>query len=212
LNARIASASSNWNFQIFWDDWCGLWLRCSRLWCNGLGRAVDDLSVLNKTLNHPVVLTTAKNPLIDTGLTEVKVAIIAGTAMIVLIWNRFTAVVAVNGEYADSGSSRCSCSCAGLLAFIRQSGQLCKPLVSSGSTTGNWNLSARAVVHSRSLLMMEHAGNLSLELTAAKSHRWHACSAGGAGSRLVDEKFLESTLDFGNRSWIDCLLRVAHGG
>jgi hypothetical protein len=59
---------------------------------------------------------------------------------------------------------------------------------------------------------MEHAGNLSLELTAAKSHRWHACSAGGAGSRLVDEKFLESTLDFGNRSWIDCLLRVAHGG
>lgn len=56
---------------------------------------------------------------------------------------------------------------------------------------------------------MEYAGNLSLELTAARSHRWHACGASCAGTRLIDEKFLESTLDLGNRSRVECLLREA---
>jgi len=56
---------------------------------------------------------------------------------------------------------------------------------------------------------MENARNVTLELTAARSHRWHA---GGVGSRLIDKEFLESTLDLGNRAWVDGLLRVAHGG
>jgi hypothetical protein len=43
-----------------------------------------------------VILTTAKNTIGNAGLAEIKVAIIAGTAMIVLIWDRSTAVVAVN--------------------------------------------------------------------------------------------------------------------
>jgi len=43
-----------------------------------------------------MILTTAKNAITNAGLAEIKVAIIAGTAMIVLIWNRFAAVVAVN--------------------------------------------------------------------------------------------------------------------
>ena len=96
MNARIASAGGNWNLQVFWDGWCGLWLRWSSLWCNCLSSAVDNLPVLNKTLDHPMILTTAKNAITNAGLAEIKVAIIAGTAMIVLIWNRFAAVVAVN--------------------------------------------------------------------------------------------------------------------
>jgi hypothetical protein len=43
-----------------------------------------------------VILAAAKDTPIDTALAEIIVAIIAGTAMIVLIWDRFTAVVAVN--------------------------------------------------------------------------------------------------------------------
>jgi hypothetical protein len=214
LDARIAGASSNWNLQVFWDDWCGLWLRCGRLWRNCLGRAVDDLSVLNKTLNHPVILAAAKDAPIDTGLAEIIVAIIAGTAMIVLIWDRFTAVVAENGEYAGGQGwwnrwSDCACTC--LLTFIGQSGQLCKPLIPSGSATSNRDLSARTVVHSRNFFVMEHAGNLSLELSAARSHRWDAGCASEARSRLVDEEFLKPTLDLGNRTRIDCLLRVTGG-
>jgi hypothetical protein len=160
-----------------------------------------------------VILTTAKNAVIHTGLAEIEVTIIAGAAMIVFIWDSLAAVVAVDGEYADGGNrSRWSISAwARLLAIIGQSSQLCKPLVPSSSTTSDRNLSARAVVHSRSLLVMEHAGNFTLELAAARSHRGHACCASGAGSGLIDEKLLESTLDLGNRAGIDCVLRVAHG-
>jgi hypothetical protein len=96
LNARIASASSNWNLQVFRVAWCSLWLGWSRLGCNCLCCAVDDLSILNKTLDHPVILTTAKNAVVHTGLTQIKVTIIAGTAMIMFIWDSLAAVVAVD--------------------------------------------------------------------------------------------------------------------
>jgi len=96
LNARIAGASINWDLQVFWDDWSGLWLRWSSLWCNCLSSAINDLSVLHETLNHPVILTTAKNTITNAGLAEIKVPIIAGTAVIMLVWDRFTAIVAVN--------------------------------------------------------------------------------------------------------------------
>jgi hypothetical protein len=43
-----------------------------------------------------VILTTAKNPIANAGLAEIEVTIVAGTAMIVLIRNRFPAIVAVN--------------------------------------------------------------------------------------------------------------------
>jgi hypothetical protein len=160
-----------------------------------------------------VILAAAKDTPIDTALAEIIVAIIAGTAMIVLIWDRFTAVVAVNGEYADgrNWNRRSDCACTRLLTFIGQSSQLCKPLIPSSSASSNRDLSARTVVHSRNFFVMEHAGNFSLELTAARSHRWDAGCATGAGSRLVDEEFLEPTLDLGNRAGIDCVLRVTGG-
>jgi hypothetical protein len=43
-----------------------------------------------------VILTTAKNTITNAGLAEIKVPIIAGTAVIMLVWDRFTAIVAVN--------------------------------------------------------------------------------------------------------------------
>jgi hypothetical protein len=160
-----------------------------------------------------VILAAAKDTPIDTALAEIIVAIIAGTAMIVLIWDRFTAVVAVNGEYADgrNWNRRSDCACTRLLTFIGQSSQLCKPLIPSSSASSNRDLSARTVVHSRNFFVMEHAGNFSLELTAARSHRWDAGCASGAGSRLVDQEFLEPTLDLGNRAGIVCVLRVTGG-
>jgi hypothetical protein len=59
---------------------------------------------------------------------------------------------------------------------------------------------------------MEHAGNISLELTAARSHRGDGGCASGARSGLIDEKLLESTLDLGNRDRIRGVLRVANVG
>jgi hypothetical protein len=43
-----------------------------------------------------VILATAKNAIVHTCLAEIKVTVIAGTAVIVLIWDSFAAVVAVN--------------------------------------------------------------------------------------------------------------------
>jgi hypothetical protein len=43
-----------------------------------------------------VILTTAKNAVVHTGLTQIKVTIIAGTAMIMFIWDSLAAVVAVD--------------------------------------------------------------------------------------------------------------------
>jgi hypothetical protein len=52
-----------------------------------------------------VILTTAENTVIDTGLAEIKVTIIAGTAVVVNIGDRLGAVIAINGENADCSRS-----------------------------------------------------------------------------------------------------------
>jgi hypothetical protein len=105
LNARVASTGSN-DLGLLGDK-SSLRLRERRnlrLWCNGLSGAVNDLSVLDKTFDHPVSITSAENTVIDTGLAEIKVTIIASAAVIVLIWDGIVAVVAVDREDADTGS------------------------------------------------------------------------------------------------------------
>jgi len=146
LNARVASTGSNW---VFWDGWCRLWLSSRSLWCNGLGSAVNDLTALNETLDHPVVHTVAENTVIDTGLAEIKVAIIAGTAVVVNIGDCGRAVVAVNREYADCSRiwTFVVATAKSTLSLVGQASKLSKPSVTSSGTSGDWNLRARAGVH-----------------------------------------------------------------
>jgi hypothetical protein len=89
-----------------------------------------------------VILTAAENTVIDTGLAEVKVAVIAGTAVVVNIRDCFRAVIAINGEYADrSGSWACIVAIAkSTLSLVGQASEFSKPSVTSSGTSGNWDL------------------------------------------------------------------------
>ena len=55
---------------------------------------------------------------------------------------------------------------------------------------------------------MEDVGDVSFQLAAAR-RTGDRRSRVGAETRLVDKKFLKTTLDFGNRAWIDGLLGVS---
>jgi hypothetical protein len=55
---------------------------------------------------------------------------------------------------------------------------------------------------------LEDVGDVSLQVAAAR-RTGDRRSRVGAETRLVDKKFLETTLNFGNRTWVDGLLRVS---
>lgn len=132
MNARVASTSSNWDLKGLWEI-NGSLLRLRR---HGLSGAVDNLSVLHDTLNKPMVLTLADYSLIDTSLAEIIITILASAAVIVNIWDRFVAVVAVDSEDANS------LDCRALAAFVRERSKFSKPLVTSSGATGDWDLGA----------------------------------------------------------------------
>jgi len=50
-----------------------------------------------------VVIAIAGNTLVNAGLAKVIVASVANAAMIVLVWNRFPTIIAINAEGTDSG-------------------------------------------------------------------------------------------------------------
>lgn len=97
MDARVAGTGSNWNLQV--GD--GLLDRLD-LWRHSLSGAVNDLSVLHDALEKPMVLTLADNSIVDASLAEIKVTILASAAVVVNIRDGSVAVVAVNGEHADS--------------------------------------------------------------------------------------------------------------
>jgi hypothetical protein len=103
LNARIASTSGNDQTRILGLEGSrgNSWNWLLGLWCNSLSSAVDNFSVLDEALDHPVFLTAADNTIIDTGLAEVKVSRIASAAVVVNIWDGRLAVVAKDGEDGD---------------------------------------------------------------------------------------------------------------
>jgi len=143
LDARVASTGSN-DLGLLGDksslglgERRNLWLRC-----NGLGGAVDDLSILNKTLDHPVSITFTENTVIDTCLTEIKVAIITNAAVVMLIWDGIAAVVAVDREDAHTGSRGTRVVADSILAVLGNTSKLSKPLVTSSSSASDGNLGA----------------------------------------------------------------------
>jgi len=105
LDAAVASTSGH--CLLLWLNKSCLRPRSNWLWCNGLGSAVDNLAALDKSLDHPVIITLAKNSLIDASLAEIEITIVTGAAVVVLIWDRLAAVVAVDREDAHSWDGSC---------------------------------------------------------------------------------------------------------
>jgi hypothetical protein len=112
------------NLEFLVDGWGSNWHRLyilGNLWCDSLSCAVNDRSALDKTLDHPVTLSTAENTTINAAWAKIKVSIITGTAMIMLIWDSSVAVVAVDGENALSGNGWVAKETASA-AFMREVG------------------------------------------------------------------------------------------
>lgn len=63
-----------------------------------LGGAGDDLAILGETLDQPVVTAMASDAQSDAGLAKVKVAILAGRAMVVNVASSLVTAVAADGE------------------------------------------------------------------------------------------------------------------
>ena len=66
------------------------------LGCNALGSAVDDASVLDEALDHPVALSRAVDARVNTRRAEIVIATIADAAVEVLVFHGLVAVVAVD--------------------------------------------------------------------------------------------------------------------
>jgi len=107
LDAGVAGTSNNILLLFFlWLNKSSLRLRSRWLWCNGLRCAVNDLAILHETFNHPVIITTTENSIVNTALTEVEVTIITGAAVIMLIGDGLAAIVAVDREDVDRKRDR----------------------------------------------------------------------------------------------------------
>jgi hypothetical protein len=66
------------------------------LGANTLGGAVDDASVLDEALDHPVARAGAVDAGVDARLAQVVVAVVADAAMVVLVFQGHVAVVAIH--------------------------------------------------------------------------------------------------------------------
>jgi hypothetical protein len=78
-------------------------------WCTGLRDTWDDYAVADEALDEPVIFTLAVDALVDAPLTEIKVAILANAAVIVLVWNSLATMVAVDTEGATEVSEAGNC-------------------------------------------------------------------------------------------------------
>ena len=65
---------------------------------NGFGRAIDDLPLLDESLDQPVVLAVAQTALLNTILAQIEVSALTDAAMPVGIWDGLIAFIAANGE------------------------------------------------------------------------------------------------------------------
>jgi hypothetical protein len=74
-----------------------------RLRGDGLGGALHELAVDSRALDQPVVLAVAGDSLVDAGLAEVKVSVVASGAVVVNIRDGQLAAVAADGKGSASG-------------------------------------------------------------------------------------------------------------
>ena len=144
MNARVACTGSNDLWLLCNESSLGLGEDSLWLWCNGLGGTVNNLSVLDRALDQPMIIATAENSIVDTLLAKIKVAVIASAAMVVLAWDSLVAMVAVNGEDTDSRGWSAIVVSDCVLAGLGDTRELRKPAVTSSSSTPSedWNVTA----------------------------------------------------------------------
>jgi hypothetical protein len=149
LDAAIACTGCISNILLGSNEG-SLWFGRSRLWLwwKSLGCAVNDLSVFDGTLDHPVVIALACNTALNTALAEIKITIITSVAVIVLIWDGTFTVVAVNRKDADGRRSReAGVGADSILTLIIDASELSKPSVAGSGAAGNRDLGAWARIH-----------------------------------------------------------------
>jgi hypothetical protein len=99
-DAGIAGAGRHGNLLLFGGHESGLGLRELWLGCNGLCDAVGHLAILHETFDEPVVIASTEDSCVDTTPAQIEVTVIARAAMIVLVGNGSTAIVAIDSENA----------------------------------------------------------------------------------------------------------------
>lgn len=107
--ARVASACIELIFfrLLCVGSYSFLGLRvCARLRWNRLRDAVEDLSILDISLDEPVIVPITHRTSSDTRLAQVVIAMVTRTAVVVSIRNRIIAIVAVNVKDAACGQLR----------------------------------------------------------------------------------------------------------
>jgi hypothetical protein len=143
LNARIASTGCSSNILLLGSNQSSLGFGRRRLWLwrKSLGCAIDNLSVLDETLDHPVVLTLAGNAILDTILAEIEVTIITSAAVIMFVGDSRFAVVAVNGEDTDGrGRGETGVVANSILTFVVHTSELSEPSITGSGATGDRDL------------------------------------------------------------------------
>ena len=90
-----AGAEGARNLFLFVGLHCGLR-------SNGLGLAIDDLAIFNRSLNKPMLLVVAEIATVSAVLAKVKIAIITDTAVPVCVGYSTITVVAANCEVGTS--------------------------------------------------------------------------------------------------------------
>lgn len=133
--------------------------------------------------------TIASNTILNTALAEIKVTIIASTAMIMLVWDSTFTFVAIDREDVDRRWSReTSLVANSILTLIIDTSKFSEPSVAGSRATSDRGFCACARVHLVAVWVREATA------TARRGR------AGADTTRLADKKFLEPTLNLGNRA------------
>jgi hypothetical protein len=111
--------------RILWicGDWFWGGLRFRR---ELLRSTVDDLTIADKALDEPMVITRAVNAILDTSLAQIVVSIIADVAMVVFTGHRPIAFIAEHGPRAVSRGLLWFLHAERELAVTRNVGQFCE--------------------------------------------------------------------------------------
>lgn len=108
-----------------------------------LGDAVDNPAILNKTLNHPVIIAGTRNALIHATLAQIVVAIVTDIAVVVHIRDGDIAAIAVHRVVVHVCLQRCTRAVTvrtkGSTALLSEIGKLGVPSVTGSSSFGDGN-------------------------------------------------------------------------
>jgi hypothetical protein len=191
LDTAVASAGGN-VLRLCRLDEGGPRLGRHGLGGDGLGCAGDDPPTPHEALDQPVV-APAEQATVDTGWAEVKVAIVAGAAVVVLVGDRTLAAVAVDGEAGGGVWGRDARPVAdGILALVGHAGKLSKPLLSRGGAPGDRCLGAGGI------------GGLGSYVGVRSFGGGRGAHDGAFAARAADQQTLKVALEVRDRLEVAC--------